>query len=126
MYILTFLLWIQPFKSYYDNLNTSGSNDAIVTDDAPISPPPAVEQVGAVADINDDIDDDDLPPPPEDLDHLVAAAPLSPVDLPPPVSDNEAGSPTPAIETKSSYAALVTPSGFVSPTDNDRKSFTNR
>jgi len=106
-------------------LEPTGSNDAIVTDDAPISPPPAVELVGAVADINDDIDDDDLPPPPEDLDHLVAAAPLSPVDLPPPVSDNEAGSPTPAIETKSSYAALVTPSGFVSPTDNDRKSFTN-
>ena len=91
-----------------------------------ISSPP-IETIGTAEDINDEgIDEDDLPPPPEDLDGVVASSPPLPqeMDLPPPMDLDSPSSPV--NEMKSSYAALVTPSGFVSPTDSDRKTFTNR
>jgi hypothetical protein len=66
-----------------------------------------------------DQDDDDLPPPPpveEDFPPPPPAAGMED-DLPPPESP---------VDSRSSYAALVTPSGFVSPTETSRRKFTNR
>jgi hypothetical protein len=67
-----------------------------------------------------DQDDDDLPPPPpveEDFPPPPPAAGMEDDLLPPPESP---------VDSRSSYAALVTPSGFVSPTETSRRKFTNR
>ncbi len=66
-----------------------------------------------------DQDDDDLPPPPVDDDFPPPppAAGMEDDLLPPPESP---------VDLRSSYAALVTPSGFVSPTETSRRKFTNR
>ena len=66
-------------------------------------------------------DDDELPPPPpaDDADFPPPPPPSDDDLLPPPES--------PSGSQRSSYAALVTPSGFVSPTtETSRRNFTKR
>jgi hypothetical protein len=77
----------------------------------------------------DDDDDEDLPPPPPpaagDEDDLPPPPPAGGLDddlLPPPASPGGGST-----RSAASYAALVTPSGFVSPsTEASRRNFTNR
>ena len=71
-----------------------------------------------------DDDEDDLPPPPPPVEEF-PPPPLE-ADLPPPVDDLDSSG-----EMKSSsYVALVSPAGFVSPTrdetDANRRSFAHR
>jgi hypothetical protein len=77
---------------------------APLDEDDDLPPPPAVNQ----------LDDDFLPPPPSPAAAAITAGGLEDDDLPPPESP------------RSSYAALVTPSGFVSPTETSRRNFTKR
>ena len=67
--------------------------------------------------------EDDLPPPPPPADDFPPPPPLDEEFPPPEGLESPTGS-------RTSYAALVTPSGFVSPirdeTDANRRNFANR
>jgi hypothetical protein len=76
------------------------------------APPPS----SAAAALDQDFDE--LPPPPPVEDDFPPPPPAMEDDLLPP--------PESPVDSRSSYAALVTPSGFVSPTETSRRKFTNR
>ena len=87
---------------------------------------PAAEQMEPGLPAPADDEDDDLPPPPPPAEDEFPAPPPLEADLPPPVAEDLDSSG----EVKSSYVALVSPAGFVSPTrdetDANRRSFANR
>ena len=112
---------------------SQGGGDIVVAPTVQeLAPQMEVEELGLGQDGGNasiDVDceqDDDLPPPPPPLND----------DFPPPPTDLDIAVPAVAPEgsesttARSSYAALVTPTGFISPTREDtdasRRSFTNR
>eukprot|EP00088_Acartia_fossae_P029814 TRINITY_DN30734_c0_g2_i1.p1 TRINITY_DN30734_c0_g2~~TRINITY_DN30734_c0_g2_i1.p1 ORF type:complete len:388 (-),score=110.94 TRINITY_DN30734_c0_g2_i1:332-1495(-) len=74
-------------------------------------------------------EDLDLPPPPPPTNEDFPPPPPMEDELPPPVDEEDVDGGSAGNDPRSSYAALVTPSGFVSPTrdetDANRRSFTS-